>query len=178
MRVFVRLLSTLLGLAVAVAGALLAAEVGWHWWRPAEAPLIVPWREWQAELSTLNWTSGPVRLIAALVAVGGLILVLLAASARRRAVRLTDPAEEVSVTTTPRSLARLVGRHVRAEDNVTGASVTASAKKVRVRATSRLATERELRPHLLWVVRELVADVPLARKPRVSVVVDSPKDRR
>ncbi|MGC7098843.1 DUF6286 domain-containing protein [Amycolatopsis lurida] len=178
MRVFVRLLSTLLGLAVAVAGALLAVEVGWHWWRPADAPLIVPWPDWQASLSTLNWTSGPVRLVAALVAVAGLVLLLFSASARRRAVRLTDPAEEVSVTTTPRSLARLVGRRVRAEDNVTGASVTASAKTVRVRATSRLSTEGDLRPELLETVRALVADVPLARKPKVSVVVDSPKDRR
>ncbi|AXB43470.1 DUF6286 domain-containing protein [Amycolatopsis albispora] len=178
MRVFVRLLSTLLGLAVAAAGALLALEVGWHWWRPAGSPLIVPWRRWQEALSTMNWASAPVQWIAAAVAVGGLVLVLFAASARRRAVRLTDPADEVSVTTTPRSLARLVGRHVRAEDNVTGASVTASAKKVRVRATSRLATEGELRPRLLETVRALVADVPLVRKPKVSVVVDSPKDRR
>ncbi|WP_158894387.1 DUF6286 domain-containing protein [Amycolatopsis anabasis] len=178
MRVFVRLLSTLLGLGLAVAGVLLAVEVGWHWWRPGDAPLIVPWPAWRDHLAQLGWDAYAVRLTGGVLAAAGLLLVLMSTAARRRSVRLTDPADEVSVTTSPRALARLVGHRVRAEQNVTGASVTASAKKVRVRATSRLETEGELRPRLLETVSELLGRVPLLRQPKVSVVVDSPKDRR
>jgi hypothetical protein len=177
-RVFVRLLATLLGLAFAVAGALLALEVGWHWWRPASGPLVVPWPRWQAELAALGWDAYAVRVGAGVLAAAGLVLLICALAAGNRAVRLTDPADEVSVSTSPRSLARLVGLAVRAQDNVAGATVTASARRVRVRATSTLETEGELRPRLLETVTTLLGDVPLVRPPKVSVVVDSPKDRR
>ncbi|MGW5717807.1 DUF6286 domain-containing protein [Amycolatopsis sp. NPDC003865] len=178
MRVVVRLLSTLLGLAFAAAGALLALEVAWHWWRPASAPLLVPWPRWRAELASLGWDAYAVRVGAGVLAAAGLVLLLCALTAGNRAVRLTDPADEVSVSTSPRSLARLVGLTVRAQDNVAGATVTASARRVRVRAKSTLEAEGELRPRLLETVSALLDDVPLARRPKVSVVVDSPKDRR
>lgn len=126
MRVLLRLLSPLLGVAVAIAGGLLAVEAGWV----------------------------------------------------RRDVRLTDPADDVTVVTSPRSLARLVGHQVRAEDGVCSASVTASARRVRVRVISSMNTEAQLRPTLTTRVDELVGGLPLARKPKVQVVVDSPKDRR
>ncbi|NBH10308.1 hypothetical protein GTY80_44580, partial [Amycolatopsis sp. SID8362] len=71
-----------------------------------------------------------------------------------------------------------VGLTVRAQDNVAGASVTASARRIRVRAKSTLEAEGELRPRLLETVSALLDDVPLARRPKVTVVVDSPKDRR
>ncbi|MEU0792779.1 DUF6286 domain-containing protein [Amycolatopsis sp. NPDC005961] len=178
MRPLVRLLSTLLALAFAAAGALLALEVGWHWWRPGSGPLVVPWPRWQAELASLGWDAYAVRVGAGVVAAAGLVLLLCALGAGSRAIRLTDPAGEVSVSTSPRSLARLVGLAVRAQDNVAGATVTASARRVRVRAKSTLETEGELRPRLLETVSALLDDVPLVRRPKVSVVVDSPKDRR
>lgn len=178
MRLFVRLLSALIGLALAAAGVLLALEVGWGWWRPGRGPLIVGWDGWRDRLAELTWGGSSVQVTAIVVAVAGLLLILAAASAGRRAIRLTDPANEVSVTTSPRSLARLVGMTVRAQDNVAGAKVTATAKKIRVRATSRMETEGELRPRLLETVSGLLDEVPLARRPKVSVVVDSPKDRR
>lgn len=178
MRVFVRLLSTLLAIAVAGAGGLLALEVGWHWWRPGDSPLLVPWPQWRDRLAEIGWDSPAVKVTAGVLLAAGLVVLLVASAAKRRAVRLTDPADEVSVTTSPRSLARIVGNRVRTQDNVTGASVTASAKRVRVRATSRLATEGQLRPQLLESVRTLLDTVPLVRRPKVSVVVDSPKDRK
>jgi uncharacterized protein DUF6286 len=177
-RPLVRLLSTLLALAFAAAGALLALEVGWHWLRPASGPLLVPWPRWQAGLASLGWDAYAVRVGAGVVAAAGLVLLLCALAAKSRAIRLTDPADEVSVSTSPRSLARLVGLAVRAQDNVAGATVTASARRVRVRAKSALETEGELRPRLLATVSALLDDVPLVRRPKVSVVVDSPKDRR
>jgi hypothetical protein len=177
MRLFVRLLSALIGLALAATGVLLALEVGWAWWRPGRGTLFVPWTAWRDRLTELTWNNAAVRVTAIVVAVIGLLLILAAAAAGRRAIRLTDPANEVSVTTSPRSLARLVGVTVRAQDNVAGASVTASAKRIRVRATSRIETEGQLRPRLLETVTGLLDEVPLVRRPKVSVVVDSPKDR-
>ncbi|WP_020658055.1 DUF6286 domain-containing protein [Amycolatopsis benzoatilytica] len=178
MRVLVRLLSTLLALAVAAGGALLALEVGWSWWQPGKTPLLVPWPRWKAELAAVDWTSTPVRIAAGIVVVAGVVLVLLALSAGDRAVRMTDPSEGITVSTSPRALARMVGVAVRAQDNVRGASVTASARRVRVRATSRLENEEQLRPRLLETVAGVLDDLPLQRRPKVSVVVDSPKDRR
>jgi hypothetical protein len=177
-RVLVRLLSTLLAVAAVAIGAATALEVAWHWWRPADAPLLLPWPQWRDMIANLSWNSDSIRLLAAVVAVAGLLLVLVAMAARGRDVRLHDPAPEVSVSTSPRSLARLVGHRVRAQDNVDSATVTASARKVRVRAVSRMETEGELRPRLVEAVSDLLGELPLANSPKVSVVVDSPKDRR
>jgi hypothetical protein len=47
-----------------------------------------------------------------------------------------------------------------------------------VRATSRLEEENQIRPRLLEAVSSLLDEVPLLKRPKVSVVVDSPKDRR
>lgn len=178
MRVLVRLLSTLLALAAVAIAAVVVLEVAWHWWRPEDVPLLAPWPRWRETLAGLTWDSVPIRVLAAVTAGAGLLLVGVVLAARRRGVALHDPATEVSVSTSPRSLARLVGHRVRAQDNVERATVTASAKKVRVRAVSRMETEGELRPRLLESVAELLAELPLATTPKVSVVVDSPKDRR
>lgn len=177
MRVLTRFLSALLGLAVVAAGGLLALEVGGQWWRPHDAPVLVPWPSWRARLAEIPWQSGELRLIAGIIVATGVVLVLVALAARGTAIPLRDPATEVSVTTSPRSIARVVGQRVRAENDVTGASVTATARKVRVRATSRMRTENQLRPLLTTVVQDLLDDLPLQNRPKVSVVVDSPKDR-
>jgi hypothetical protein len=178
-RVFVRILSLLLGLALAAAGALLAIEVAWAWaWaRPVDGPLLVPWPDWRDRVAGLTWQSTEVRITAWVVAVAGLVLLLVAVSARRKDIELLDPAPGVTVRTSPRSLARIVGVRVRAEENVTGASVTATARKVRVRASSRLESEEQLLPRLREVVRDTLEDLPLAHRPGVSVVVDSTRDR-
>ncbi|MBC6449498.1 DUF6286 domain-containing protein [Actinokineospora xionganensis] len=177
MRVLVRVLSLLLGLALAAAGALLAVEVAWAWWRPESPSLLVPWRQWRETLADLSWQSTPVLITAVAVAVVGLLLALFASLARRTNVGLREPSPGVTVETSPRSLARIVGTRVRGEDNVTGASVSATAKRVRVRATSALESEAQLRPRLSDAVRSTLADLPLQRQPQVSVVVDSRRDR-
>lgn len=175
MRGFLRLLTVSLALAVAAAGGLLTVEVAARW--SGRGPVLVPWPGWRARLEELTWQADEVRVAAAVTVAVGVLLIVAAALARGRAVPLTDPATGVSVTTSPRSLARVVGQRVRAEDDVTGATVTASRRKVRVRALSALRTEQQLRPHLTAVVTELLDDLPLRRTPAVSVIVDSPKDR-
>ncbi|WP_086781589.1 DUF6286 domain-containing protein [Crossiella equi] len=177
MRLLVRLLSTLLGLALAGAGALLAVEFAWAAWRPGEYVLL-PWRDWGTALGSVDWTAPVVRLVAGCLVVGGLLVALVAISAGRKDVRLASPGPEVTVTTSPRSLARLVGTRVRAEDGVSTATVIASGARVKVRASSRLLPKEELRPKVLDVAKTVVTDLPLPRAPKVSVVVHSNRERR
>ncbi|WP_156754346.1 DUF6286 domain-containing protein [Actinokineospora pegani] len=177
MRVLVRVLTCLLGLALVAGGALLAVEVAWTWARPVDGPLLVPWPTVRDRVADMTWQSTDVRVVAGVLAGAGLVLLLVSMTARRKDVALLDPAPGITVRTSPRSLARIVGVRVRAEDNVTGASVTATARKVRVRATSGLESEQELRPRLLEVVRDTLADLPLGNQPKITVVVDSPRDR-
>src|SRR5947209_1867760 len=105
MRILLRLLSPLLGLAAAALGVLVALEVIWAWVRPADGPLVLPWPAWQAILRGWNWTSTPVRLSAVGLITVGLLLLVLALGASRREVRLINLAPDVTVTTSPQSLA-------------------------------------------------------------------------
>jgi len=179
MRVLLRILAPLLGLALAAAGVLFVIEVVAAWVRPdATAGLVVPWPDWRATLETLTWANTPVPAIAITVAVVGLLLVLLGLSARRSDVHLDGPSLEMAVTTAPRVLARLVGTRVRATDDVAGATVTASARKVAVRAQSWNDASRELRGTVTTRVNDLITELPLRRRPRVSVSLQERKGPR
>ncbi|RTL65784.1 MAG: hypothetical protein EKK42_19700 [Pseudonocardiaceae bacterium] len=136
MRVFVRILAPLLGLALAAVGVLGIVEIVTAWIQPGRGGdgLIVPWRAWQRVLDTQLWATTPVKITAVVVAVVGLLLIVAALTARRHDVPLRPPAPHVTVTTSPQALARMVGRRVRAADAVAGASVTASRRAVSVRA--------------------------------------------
>lgn len=179
MRLLLRLLSPLLGLAVATVGALLAVEAGWLLIQPGSSSLLVPWPDWRDRLLGYAWSHPVVLAIGGLLVILGLLLLVIAIGARRRDVWLTSPADGVTVVTSPRSLARLVGHRVRTEDGVRSASVTASARRIRIRArTSGLTTSAQLRPTLTAQVRDLIASLPLARTPRVRVAVKPRRDRR
>ncbi len=168
MRTLLRVLSPLLGLAVAAVGVFVALEVIWFWVRPADGPLVLPWPAWQETLQGWTWTSTPVRLIVAGLMVVGLLLLILALRSGRREVRLINPAPEITVTTSPRSLARLVGHQVRELDHVASASVTATPRKVSVRAASRQPADAA-RSGITDAVQTLLSDLPLVRTPQVRV---------
>ena len=172
MRTLLRVLSPLLGLAVAALGIFVVLEVIWSWMRPTADHLLLPWPAWQATLQGWTWTSTPVRLIAAGLVVVGLLLLVLALRSGRREVRLIQPAPEITVTTSPRSLARLVGHQVRELDHVASASVTATPRKVSVRAASQQPAD-VARPAITDAVQNLLSDLPLARTPQVRVAVSN-----
>lgn len=179
MRVLLRVLAPLLGLALAAAGVLLVIEVVAAWVRtPATTGLLVPWPDWRASLEGLTWADAPVPLIAIGVAVVGLLLVLLGLLARRHDIGLTSPTPEVAVTTSPRVLARLVGRRVRATDGVAAATVTATARKISVGAQAWNDSGSELRSNVGSAVDTLLDELPLARRPRVAVTVQQRKGPR
>ncbi len=93
--------------------------------------LLVPWPQWRTAIATTAWADFPVPVIAIGVAVVGLLLLLVGRSPAGTTSRST-PRPEITVTTSPRVLARLVGRRVRAHDDIAAASVTASARRVTV----------------------------------------------
>lgn len=170
MRVLLRVLAPLLGLALAAAGVLLAIEVVAAWVSPpATTGLIVPWPEWRSTLETLTWADPPVPAIAIGGAAVGLLLVLLGLLARRGDIHLDGPTPEMTVTTSPRVLARIVGRTVRATDGVAAASVTASRRKVSVSAQGWAGTEAVTRTAISSAVDDLLDELPLTHRPRVSV---------
>jgi Family of unknown function (DUF6286) len=173
-RVFLRVLAPLLGLVLAVAGLALVVETVTAWVAPSSSPLVVPWAAWRSALEGLTWQSGTLRVVAIVVGVVGLLVLLVGLVARRHDVYLADPVPEVTVTTSPRSLARAVGHEVRSHDDVLSASVVASATKVTVKAST-LDPADEVRATLKTRVEETLANLPLARRPRVAVSVTTTK---
>jgi hypothetical protein len=169
MRVLLRVLAPLVSLAIAALGALIVTEAVAAWVDPGSgAGLLVPWRDWWATGTATLWTAAPVLWIAAAAIVVGAVLLVVGLLARRHDVALTSPSPGLTVATAPRVLARLVGSRVRALDPVTGATVTASATSVVVRASGRGDTG-ELRSEADTAATGVLDALPLARRPRLSV---------
>ena len=172
MRVLLRVLAPLLGIALAAAGVLVVIEVVAAWVRPGmEGGLVVPWPDWMVTLASVSWNQSPVPGIAIGVAAAGLLLIIVGLAARRAEVRLAAPRADMTVTTPPRVLARLVGTRVRESDDVLSASVTASARRVAVTALAWHDAPPDLREVIVGRVRELLDELPLRRRPRVAVSV-------
>lgn len=178
MRLLVRLFAALLGLAATAVGVLLAVEAVWAWLRPDSPGLAVPWHGWQPPLAGLTWSDPRVMIAAGVLTVLGAVLLFVAARAGRKDIRLHDPAPEVTVTTDPRSLARLVGHQVRHQDGVASASVTASRSRVRVKATGEHSSLGDLRDRLMTTTEEAIGDLPLRNRPSVSVSAAPMKQNR
>ncbi|RRO14790.1 hypothetical protein EIL87_18835 [Saccharopolyspora rhizosphaerae] len=178
MRLFARLITALAGLVVAAAGTLLAVEAAWALVRPRSPGLIFGPAALRDALSGFTWTSPTVRAVAIALVVLGAVLLVVAITAGHRDLRLHDPAPEVTVTTDRRSLARLVGHQVRDQDGVAGATVTAGAKRVRVKAAARFRESGDLRQRLTSTAERAVGDLPLPRAPKVLVSVEPPEERR
>jgi hypothetical protein len=173
-RLLLRVLAPLLGLVLAVVGLALVVETVTAWVAPASSPLVVPWPAWRTAIEGLTWESGSVRVVAVVVGVVGLFVLLIGLISRRHDVFLADPVPEVTVTTSPRSLARAVGHEVRSHDDVLSASVVASASKITVKAAT-LDPADGVRAAVRDRVTEMLVRLPLARRPRVSVSVTTTK---
>jgi Family of unknown function (DUF6286) len=169
-RLLLRVLAPLLALVLAVAGLAIVVETVTLWVAPTSSPLVVPWPSWQTAAEGLTWQSGAVRGAAIAVGVVGLFVLVLGLVARRHDVYLADPVPEVTVTTSPRSLARAVGHEVRSHSDVVSASVVASAKKITVKAST-LDPAEAVRDDVRARVDGMLVRLPLARRPRVSVSV-------
>lgn len=179
MRVLLRVLAPLLGIVLAAAGVLIVIEVVAAWVRPdATAGLVVPWARWRAAVENVTWAQDPVPAVAIVVAAAGLLLVLLGLAARRSDITLDVPQPDITVTTSARVLARLVGRQVRATDGVAAASVTATRRRISVAAHGWGDSGPELREVVEQRVDELLDHLPLRRRPRLTVFVQERDELR
>jgi uncharacterized protein DUF6286 len=184
MRAVLRVLAPLLGLALAAAGALLVIEVVAAWLRPTLLPdysgdgVVVPWPAWQAVLQELAWRDHPVPVVAIGVGAAGLLLVLVGLLARRSDIGLDGPDPAITVTTSPRVLAQLVGRRVRAAEDVVAAAVTASRRRISVTAQGRPGAGPGFDAAVTARVDELLDQLPLHRRPVVSVSVQERRGPR
>lgn len=178
MRGLVRLVAALAGLLVAAVGVLLVVEVVAAWLAPSATGVLQPWLRTRSVLAGTSWAQLPVLITAGVVAAVGVVLLVLSSAAGRGDVRLEDPSPLVTVTTDPRSIARLVGHRVREDEGVSTASVTANRRQVRVRAVGRFSTLGDLRPRLAEEARGAVQQLPLRTDPRVSVTVSPAKEKR
>lgn len=174
MRVLLRILSPLLGIVVAVVGLAITVETVAAWLAPGSSPLVIPWPSWRTAADGLTWQSGVVQAVAIVVGVIGLLVLLVGLIGRRHDVYLADPVPEVTVTTSPRSLARAVGHEVRSHGDVVSASVVASSKKVTVKAATLDAADT-VRDSVRERVGELLGRLPLDRRPKVAVSVSTTK---
>ena len=181
MRLLLRVISPLLALAIAIAGIVLVTEVIAAWWvgdRPGYRGLWLPWRAWHGLAMHYSWSAVASIAVCVAVAVAGAVLLLIAGTAGRGEVRLHDPSAQISVTASPQVVARLVGQRVRAIDEIVSAAVRASARSVRVRAVGRGDQPRTLRPLVRQRAGELLTELPLARRPRLSVSVRAERGLR
>lgn len=171
MRVLLRVLAPLMGLAVAAAGVLVVIEIVAAWVvTPASGGVVVPWTDWQATLSALTWRDQPVLVVAVVTAVVGLLLMIVGFLARRGDIGLDSPGDDLTVTTSTRVLARLVGTRVRAAEDVAAAAVTASGRRVVVDVEA-WDDPTGLRESVTDRVGALLDELPLRRRPRVAVSV-------
>jgi Family of unknown function (DUF6286) len=179
MRMLLRLLGLLIGLVMAAAGVLIVIEVIAAWLRRnVVTGLVVPWHLWRPQVEMTSWNEAPVPGIAISVAVLGLLLLLVGLMARRSHITLDGPAPEITVVTAPRVLARLVGTRVRGTEDIFSASVTVSPRHVSVIAQAWGEARPELRDIVRARVEELLDELPLHRRPRVSVLVQERQGTR
>ena len=173
MRVFERLLSLLLAVAVVVGSLLLAVEVVWA--ALGKSPLLIPWQSTYDRGSSDTWDSAPVRIAAVVLLVVGLLL-LLAELKPRRTPRLqltgTDPSFDAAVTR--RSLRSALLNAAKQVDGISGAKAKVSKRRAKVTATSRLGsveTAQSLTGELETALRERLDSLQLARTPRLRARV-------
>ena len=171
MRALLRVLAPLLGIALAAVGMLLVIEVVAAWLQPTTGGTVVPWPQWRAALEELSWQDAPVPGVAIGVGVLGLALVLVGLLARRSDVAMDGPDPAITVTTSSRVLAQLVGRRVRATEDLAGAAVTASRRRISVTAQPWGEPPPGLDGAVADRVEELLDQLPLHRRPAVSVAV-------
>lgn len=174
MRALNRLVSALLALAVIGAGGLAAAEVfvaRVHWgWLPG-APLVVPYDTWLKELRAHHWSDTIVLVGSIGGIVAGLVLLSLAASAKERRIQMDASHPEIDLSTSRRSLARVLAHDAEEIEGVGGASAGVRNKTAKVRARLRLGDPDEVREAVRARAQARLDSLPLRRRPKLSVDV-------
>jgi len=173
MRLINRLLAALLGLALIVAGVLVAVEVVAE--RLGRGPAIVDWPQLYDWARRTPWQQGSVRVASVLLVLAGLLL--LAAELRRgRPSRLPVRSEVTDAAYTRRGVAATVRAAVAEVDGITSAVVSVSRRRVTVTATTaglQPFTADSLREPATAAARRRLDALELREPPALSVSVNT-----
>lgn len=170
MRLTNRLLATIVALAILALGILVPVEV-------IRAVLhqrswVLPWRTWTQHLQTNTWQTGWVRALLIAVAVLGLLLLFAQLKPRRPGLLPLAPLTDgVAAGTTRRSLQNALRRAATEVDGVAQATAKARRRRVSITAGSRLRDPAGLEDQVRERVGARLADLQLARAPRLKVSV-------
>ena len=136
MRTVTRLVSALLALALLAGGLLVALEVAAAG-LGREDHLVLPWRDWRETLLDTPWDDFAVRLVCAiLVAVGALLLFMLLAPRRPRAVGLAPRVDGATADLDRSGLERWLAIRVGKADGVASSDVRVRRGTARVQAVT------------------------------------------
>jgi hypothetical protein len=176
MRYVNRVVVALLTLALAVTGVFAAIEVVLA--MLSRPPLVLPREQAIDALQHSRWADTPVRGVLLGVAALGLVLLISQLVPRRtRLLPIADPTPGVTAATTRRSVERALRRAATAADGITGASVTARPRRVRVRAVTGLRDVTGIHANLIAAVTDQLDGIGLARRPALSVTLRQKEPR-
>ena len=173
MRLFNRLLATLLAGALAVFSAIVAVEIilGYYFGRD---PWLLPWDRWYHRSQELTWSDRSVVVTFVLIGLAGILL--LAAQLWRRkplALPLQDTTPDVHAEINRRSLEHVLTRAALSIDGVSDAHVRSRRRRVTVHAATQRRQPGDLRERVNAKAAEVLFGLRLQKPPQLSVDVDS-----
>jgi Family of unknown function (DUF6286) len=172
-RLINRPLAFLLAAFLLVASVLLVVEVIGY--AITTKPVLVHWTTWYTWAGQTSWKAGVIRFWAVVLVVVGLVLLYIELKpARVSRVTINSDDENVDAAITRRGLVALATRAATGVDGVRRASVTTTARKIKVltnAAARDQATATSLQEPVTEAVRNAVASLGLATSPKVSVRV-------
>ena len=176
MRTVTRLVSALLALALLVGGLLAALEIvaaGLG----REEDLVVPWRDWRADLLDTPWDDYVVRVVLAVtLAVGLLLLFLLLARRRPTAVRLAERSGGATAELDRSGLERHLSSCLDRVEGVGSVGVRVRGGKARVSAVTPARDTAPVESSLRSAADRALGELGLASSLPVRVAVTSRRE--
>lgn len=178
MRVFDRVVSVILGVALLGLGALITAEVIWSSGLDRSGHLVLPYEPSSRYLHQHIWSSTAIRAITAAVAAVGLILLLLELK-RRRPGTLTMAGSTAGVVSgiSRRSVGRSLTHVATSIPGITGAKTRVSRRRASVEAWTRLRDPGDLEQQLDRELAGSLDSLQLTRPPTLRVRLSHREDR-
>jgi hypothetical protein len=175
-RTVTRLVSALLALALLVGGLLVALEIGAAA-LGREDDLVVDWRDWRQDLLDTPWEDYTVRVVlAAMVAVGLLLLFLLLARRRPTAVRLADRTDGARADLDRSGLERHLASCLQRVDGVGGVGVRVRGGRARISAVTPGRDTAPVESSLRSAADQALGQLGLASSLPVRVAVTSRRE--
>ena len=173
MRLFNRLLATLLAGALAVFSAIVAVEIilGYYFDRdPGSCRGTV----WYRRSQELTWSDRSVVITFVLIGIAGILLLALQLWRRPPlALPLEDTTPDVHTEINRRSLEHVLARAALSVDGVSGAHVRSRRRRVTVHATTQRRQPGDLRDRVHASAASVLTGLRLQKQPRLAVDVDS-----